>query len=278
MLKVNFLVAIYFFLSSCFIILSKNKKARLEYLYLTLNAIIIFLLFIPFFYPINGSFRVFFDWFPLATLPLAHRETTVLSVALGISVKDGSFIAFENKYLTAIIRFHDQNKWSYFLLSEFLHLSYLSFFFFIYGLPLYLYLQGDMLHFYQATFAMLCLLFSCFITHGLVPVYGPRNIFEKISDQRSHGFFFRLVHTVLEKGATPRTAFPSGHAGLASVVLLICYTCNVSLFYVVSPVAFGLIISTIYGRFHYGVDVVFGFIYAVIAFLMSLFVFGMPND
>jgi membrane-associated phospholipid phosphatase len=140
--------------------------------------------------------------------------------------------------------------------------------------PLYFYLNEEYSQFYQTVFVVLLLLFSCYLTHWLVPICGPRNIFEKIKDHRSQGFFFRLVHKVLQDGSTNGTAFPSGHTGTAAVVLLITWYLQASLFYVILPFGIGLIVSTIYGRFHYVTDVLVGLVYAVFAFWITVLVYN----
>ena len=82
-----------------------------------------------------------------------------------------------------------------------------------------------------------------------------------------------MVHKLLEKGSTDGTAFPSGHTGIASVIFLITWYLNTPLFYFILPLVIGLIVSTVYGRFHYVVDMIFGAIYAIMAFIVTRWVY-----
>lgn len=275
MLPLSLLVIIYVVLTTCFIACSQDKKNTLRKCYLFINCLIVLVESLPFFMSLHhDSLTVIFDWIPLICLPILHRETALLTAVLGGNALDESFIRFEKKYFPAVMNFHYQNHVNYKLLSEFLHLCYLCFFILIYGIPLFFYLKHEVVAFYESTFAILLLLFSCFITHGIIPVHGPRNIFEKINDHRSHGFFFRVVHKVLAEGSTPGTAFPSGHTGVACIALLMTYHLNTPLFYIIAPVCTGLIVSTVYGRFHYLIDVIVGCIYAIIAFSVTCYLYG----
>ncbi len=274
MLELNALVILYVIGTSCFIMVSKDKNNRSRPFYLFVNGCIILWESFPYFMSISEpSLEVLYQWTPLILLPLLHRETALITKALGKPALDPSFIHFEKKYFPAVMNIHHQNRANYKWLSEFLHFCYLSHFFLIYGVPLYFYLKHEMLPFYIATFSILFVMFACFLTHGFMPVFGPRNIFEKMKDSRSHGFFFKVVHVILEAGSTDGTAFPSGHTAVAFVIILITYYLNTPLFYFLFPICIGLIVSTVYGRFHYVMDVFFGIIYAMIAFVVTVFLF-----
>lgn len=131
--------------------------------------------------------------------------------------------------------------------------------------------------FYELTFAILLTLLSGYVTHAIIPVYGPRDITPKINDKRSERVFFKLVHNLLSKGSAAGTAagtaFPSGHTSATVVVLLMTWYLHTLLFYLLLPIGVGLIISTIYGRFHYVTDVIIGIGYAIMAFLVTVAIY-----
>ncbi|KTD12092.1 PAP2 superfamily protein [Legionella gratiana] len=270
MLVLALLVIIYGVISTFILIISNPKQKKLRFFYIIINCIIILWEAVPFFKSIHSNtLQILYDWSPLLFLPILHRETEILTSAFNKANYDEQFIHFEKKHFTWVLNFHHNNRANSLILSEFLHLCYLSFFLLLYGVPLFFYLKHDLVAFYESQFVILLLLFSCYITHSIIPVYGPRNIFEKIKDHRSQGFFFRLTHKLLQSGSTAGTAFPSGHTGLSSAVLLTTGHLHTSLFYWILPLGIGLIISTIYGRFHYVIDMLFGFLYALIAFFIA---------
>ncbi|MCE0723336.1 MULTISPECIES: phosphatase PAP2 family protein [Legionella] len=270
MLTVALLVIIYLIISTFILGMSNPRKKKLRLTFISINCIVILWEAFPFFMPIHSnSLKILYDWSPLLFLPLLHRETEVLASAFNKIYYDEKLIHLEEKYFAWVLNFHHNNRANSLFLSEFLHLCYLTFFILIYGVPLFFYLRQEFVPFYECQFVILLLLFSCYLTHSIIPAYGPRNIFEKIKDHRSRGFFFRLTHKLLQDGSTPGTAFPSGHTGVASAVLLTTWYLHTPLFYYILPFGMGLIISTIYGRFHYVIDMIFGFLYALIAFFVA---------
>lgn len=273
MSKINYLIMIYLIYTTVIVYFSKeNLKNRR--IYYGINIFILMWELWPCLTQVPSNMvGIIYDWSPLLFLPIFYRETELLTTSLERETYDEGFIQLENQYFPHVMNIHRHNLANWTLLSEYLHLCYLSFYVLIYGVPLYFYLKQDILMFNESIFMILLLLFSCYITHGLIPVCGPRNIFEKIQDHRSQGFFFRTVHKILENGSTHGTAFPSGHTGIASIMLLMTWSAHLSLFYYILPIGIGLIISTIYGRFHYMLDVIFGLLYAFITFLITLKVY-----
>lgn len=269
MFAVNLLVIIYVIIATGIIVLSNYKQ---KIIYLFINCSIVLWEIVPLMVPINSDFlKILYDWSPLLLLPLLHRQTEILTSAFNKTHYDDKLIAMEKKHFPWVMNFHHKNSANSFLLSEFLHLCYLSFFLLIYGVPLFFYLRQEFVAFYECQFVILLLLFSCYITHSFIPACGPRNIFKKISDQRSQGFFFRITHKVLQENSTTGTAFPSGHTGVSSAILLTTWHLHSPLFYYILPLGIGLIISTIYGRFHYVIDMIVGFLYALIAFFIATY-------
>lgn len=273
MFKLNLLIVFYLILVNFVLLLAKVKHKN-HRVFFKINIFVLaweaWLLYHP---ADSGILKIIEDWTPLLLLPLLHQETELLTTAFKSKTHDSKFIQFEDKYFPYIMRIHQKNLGSSLYLSEFLHACYLSFYFLIYGIPLYFYLNHQLEYYYQSLFVIILTLCSSFITHGLIPVSGPRNLFEKIQDHRSNGFFFRLVHIVLEKGSTYATAFPSGHTGIACAVMFITFYIAPTVFYVILPFAIGLIVSTVYGRFHYVSDAIAGFFYALIAFLITISIY-----
>lgn len=269
MYTINWLIIIYILISSSLIAKSKQKGRGF---YLIGNwCIVIWLIFIA---KHASTYQILYAWSPLLLLPILHRNTLMTTSVIHNKTYDSEFINFEERYFPFVMNFHKNNRAKNTILSEYLHACYFSFYLFIYGIPLYFYLTNNLFAFYQSSFAILFVLLSCFITHTLLPVHGPRNIFLKIDDKRSYGYFFKLVHFILVSGSTPGTAFPSGHTALASVVLLMTFHLDLQLFYCILPIATGLILSTIYGRFHYLLDLIFAIIYALIAYQITIYLYA----
>ena len=268
-LNINRLIIAYLLIASMILLCAPAQQKHYRTLY-CMNALALICFAYPLLYPIHTRWMgILYDWLPLILLPLFHYETDYLTTAYGRKTYDAAFIRFERKHFTWLMRFHRRNMANKTSISELLHACYFSFYGLLYAVPGYFYWQQAMPCFYQSVFAILLLLFLCFLTHSLIPVSGPRTIFTKINDKRSQGLFFRLVHKVLEGGSTHATAFPSGHTGIATVTLLMSWCCHTYLFWILLPIALGLILSTLYGRFHYLSDLLCGFGYGVITVFIT---------
>jgi membrane-associated phospholipid phosphatase len=72
------------------------------------------------------------------------------------------------------------------------------------------------------------------------------------------------VHWVLEDGGSKGAAFPSSHVAVAVAISLVTWSHDRVIWWVTLPFVVGLTISTVYGRFHYGIDAATGVLAAVI--------------
>jgi membrane-associated phospholipid phosphatase len=77
-------------------------------------------------------------------------------------------------------------------------------------------------------------------------------------------FFFGLVHQVSARGGARGGAFPSAHASGALVVFLVAWRRQRRLACLLSPIIAGVVMATVYGRFHYALDTVAGLLLAVV--------------
>jgi membrane-associated phospholipid phosphatase len=169
-----------------------------------------------------------------------------------------------------------------FLFSELMHLSYFSFYVMIGGLGVWLGLRDRKAAVHFVTVVSL-VFYLCYATYLFLPAVGPRVMFH---DSPERSLFFELygrapqpvpesavggpafaVMDVIERHAEIRgAAFPSSHVALAWITAWFSWR-------YVRPIRWlhvgfaGLIcLSTVYGRFHYGVDVLAGILVAAVLF------------
>lgn len=276
MLATNILIIIYILFANV-IILTATVAQKNSRLYFFINNFILlwelYFLFFASHYFLSSLLAVLYHWSPLILLPILHKETHLFTNAFGQITYDNFFISLENKYFPFLMPLYANNHSRSIIISEFLHLCYLSFYLLIYGIPLFFYINNDLPKFHACSFAVLLLLLLCYLTHVIIPACGPRNIFEKITDHRSCGVVFRCVHKILESGSIHGTAFPSGHVGVAVVILLITLHFHTVLFLCTLPFTIGIIVCTIYGRFHYLIDAIFGAIYAITCYSITMLIY-----
>lgn len=116
---------------------------------------------------------------------------------------------------------------------------------------------------HRTVFTLMATFFTCYFTFILFPVAGPRYEFERIGGAIADGSFYNLVHTVLESGSSKGTAFPSSHVAAAVAIVLAVWREDQRWFWILLvPTAF-LCFATVYGRFHYGIDALAGFVYGI---------------
>ena len=269
MLKNTYILLFCFLtISIVFISLSRKKQNGAWPLFLIGNMVtLIFAIAVFQFKENNIILSILADWLPLLLILFYYQTAGLLSRTFLQTTFDDQIIAFENK----IFRNNHPCMWlsetaNAYWFSEFLHFCYMGYYFLLYGIPFYFYVGHGKVAFYQFEYAEVLTLLACFLTHAFIPVLSPRTIFEKIKYPLNQGRVFRMVHFILEKGSAAGTAFPSSHVAIGTLVLLVTFHLQLPFLYCVAPFALGLIISTVYGRFHYVIDFVFGVLYGYLVF------------
>jgi membrane-associated phospholipid phosphatase len=144
-------------------------------------------------------------------------------------------------------------------LSELLHLGYLSFYLMAPALLLALRHEEEVALVQRAGAAVWVASFVCFI---FFPVEGPRPRLEPL-DPALQGPCYALCHWLSGTGAARAAAFPSVHAGLATLVWLLAWRWRRRLAWALLPFTLALLLGTVYGRFHYAVDSLAGMLLAL---------------
>ncbi|HKS16882.1 MAG TPA: phosphatase PAP2 family protein, partial [Planctomycetota bacterium] len=141
--------------------------------------------------------------------------------------------------------------------ADLVTIGYWSYFFLPVILGASLYRAGDLRKFREATSVLLVGWFISYLGYFLVPAVGPHLIVDGLRAPELDGFvwagwFHRLLVTI--EGTIP-DAFPSGHALVAILVAVLAWRLRRPLFWRLLPFAAGLVIATMYLRYHYVVDV-----------------------
>lgn len=143
-------------------------------------------------------------------------------------------------------------------LTEYLQLAYMSFYFLPFMLCAPLYRR----HHWEAFQASLCALllgyYTSYLLYFLAPARGPRFYLEHTTPL--HGLWLAtfLQQTLDALEGIQRDAFPSGHTAIAVIVLGMAARYQPQRLPVLSLITGSLIVSTVYLRYHYVIDVVAG--------------------
>ena len=173
-------------------------------------------------------------------------------------------------------------------LTEFLQIIYFFYYFIIiiYGLELYLWKRYDEYKF--ATFIIVTAFYLCYIFYVIFPAIGPRFLlhdFNAINTELPGIFFTKWIRAFLDFGESipagvqnvnmfaQRDAMPSAHTSLAILVVYLSKKIRSRSFYFYLPYLICMVISTIYLRYHYVIDIAAGAVIAVITIVIGKLVY-----
>ncbi len=201
---------------------------------------------------------VLVDFYPAAFLPLLFNTLEPLIAALRGGPRDDLLIAADRAMFGV-----DVTVWMQRLvrprLNDVFYVFYSTYYFIALTLATILWAR-DRPTARRFVFTMMVVYYVSYAGYFAVPALGPR--FAQASEYTVSLVTTPIAHTIndtinsLEK--TKLDVFPSGHTMISVAVLLIAWKRSRRTFWVLLPVATGLVISTVYCRYHYVVDVVAG--------------------
>ncbi|MCT4698900.1 phosphatase PAP2 family protein [Tenacibaculum haliotis] len=124
-------------------------------------------------------------------------------------------------------------------------------------------------------FSAAMLLFYLFF--GVVPSAGPQFYLSSPEKDLPVAFIFdKIMHFIQANAEQPTAAFPSSHVGI-SIIILILLRKKVPLFFRITiPFVILLILSTVYIKAHYAIDVIGGIIFAPIMLYLASVLYKIP--
>ena len=175
--------------------------------------------------------------------------------------------------------------------SELMNLGYWSYYPMIAATALYFFFWRYE-QFGRAAFIILTSFFIYYLIYIVLPVAGPQHDYAAVGiDRISHGvfpnvhdwfathqdclanpgwhdgLFHRLVTDAHNAGERPTAAFPSSHVGVSTILMLLIWTAhNRRLLLWLLPFYVLLCLSTVYIYAHYAIDVLGGWVSALILF------------
>jgi len=148
--------------------------------------------------------------------------------------------------------------------TDVMSLAYISYYFLPVILIITLYLKGRKEEFNRSIFILAFGYYISFIGYILFPAIGPRYTLTHLQSVPLEGSlitdFVRDILNALEHNK--RDCMPSGHTQIALMVLCLAHRYEKFLFYILFPIICGLIISTVYLRYHYVIDLFVGAVLA----------------
>jgi len=203
------------------------------------------------------------DWYPVLVFPLLYKEVEVLAAAFGnwgltpvlAHLESSVFAGHPSLYLSETLPIV--------ALSEYVHFCYLAYVGLVPLVGGLWYFRGrrdafaELLYLVSVTFAV------SYLFYILFPVDSPFYLSPPPGEPLAGHFFYDLVHFVSARGGARGGAFPSSHVSISTVVLLVVAARQPRWLVWLTPIYVGLVFATVYGRFHYALDVVAGWALAV---------------
>ncbi len=231
-------------------------------------------------FPANRLLDFLRHYYPVPLYVGFYRQAELLNQMFGTGYLDVHFFRLEQWLfgwqpgLELMLRF--PARW----LAELLYLAYCSFYFMIAGIGLAL-LVRDRRQFAHFISVISLVLYVCYALYIFLPVVGPRivdlnlpgvviptewlptgNYDPPESVQRA--VFFQLMGWVYHHFESAGAAFPSSHVTVAICTLYFSFLYLRPIRHVHLVATILLCVSTVYGRYHYVVDVVAGLALAAV--------------
>jgi membrane-associated phospholipid phosphatase len=193
---------------------------------------------------------------PLVAIPLLYAELQVAIAALHGAMRDTSILALESALFGEPARTFAAHVRSR-LVSELLHLGYLSYYPLIYVPPLLYAIRSRTQALRESVLAVTIAYTVCFAIFVVFPVEGPRFRFG-VSPHVPDGPFRDIARALLEAGSSRGTAFPSSHVAVSAAQAIAAVRHSRQWGWIVAVCAAGIALGAVYGGFHYATDVVAG--------------------
>ena len=155
-------------------------------------------------------------------------------------------------------------------LTDFMYLSYSSFLIYVLLFPLYLYVKKQNVAFRETLVSVILTFYIGYVGYVIFPAVGPKFTMSHLFETSLSGTYitdrlsFLMNYEISEY--TRRDCFPSLHNGVIFLILLFAFKHNKSYAFLFLPFAISLFFSTLYLRYHYFVDMIAGFLLAIIVF------------
>lgn len=225
----------------------------------------------------NRILHFIYDWYPAPLIFLSFKEIYVIIRSLNPADLDHYLILVDRKIFGT-----DPTVWigrfAAPAVTEILQLAYAGYFIILFAAGIELYRWKDLARFEYYFFLIAYGFFVSYIGYILVPAIGPRFTLHNFADLDNElpGLWLTVpIRNFLNSGESiplgaadawrhaQRDAFPSGHTELTLLSLYLCFHWKLRSRWYLLVMGTLLIISTVYLRYHYVIDLFGGAVVAV---------------
>lgn len=227
---------------------------------------------------LNDRLKWLMVFYPLLFLGFLYKETDLINNLIFQQDLDFWFLLLDG----ALFGAQPSVEFSIYLPSPFfaevMYFGYFAYYLLLIGVPLLLYYKRG----FETTNKTVFIIIQSFIIYYLffllVPVAGPQ-FFLKGVDELPQGFLFgSAIRFIQDLGEAPTAAFPSSHVAMCLILIYITYKQMDKFWLWLLPIAFLLILSTVYIRAHYAVDIIAAFATAPLVYILSLKIYAILSQ
>ena len=232
-------------------------------------------------FPSIKPIELFRHYYPIPLFIAFYRETELLNQMFYTGYLDAHFFRVEQWLFGTQpgleMMYWFPNRW----VAELLYAAYFSYYLMIAAIGLAL-LKRDKKQFAHFISITSFMFYVCYIIYICLPVVGPRIVFlnglvmrpqlsftihtpEHNPPETVQGaVFFQIMGWIYDHFESAGAAFPSSHVAVAISITYFSYLYLRRIRHVILLVTILLCISTVYGRYHYVVDVAAGVLAAAV--------------
>lgn len=205
-------------------------------------------------FPQSLWLRLLADFSPIAYVAIVYLQLNPILDAVGLPIVDAELAAIDQRLFgTQLSIWMDRNFPP--LVMDVLLGAYLTYFFWPVALGLLLYFRGKEGKFDEWVTALVIFYAVNYAFYAYVPAMGPRYYQAAYFDGPVSGMFWATeLDLMFRASPLARDCFPSGHTGISLLVLGFSWRNARRFFWIALPVLICLILGTLAGRFHYGID------------------------
>ncbi len=205
-------------------------------------------------------------WYPVVLMGLTYKELTYLIPRIHPRDFDLALAAIDHRIL-GVNPTVWLERFTWPPLTEALQLTYSTYYFLPIILGAVLWKKDELEKFHFFVFIVVLGFYLSYLGYIAVPAIGPRflpSIVEAQTKPLTGVVFFRAMRETLDRAeGITRDCFPSGHTELTLLVLYYARKFHRRTFWWLLPFGVGIVLSTVYLRYHYLVDVIAGALLAV---------------
>jgi len=200
-------------------------------------------------------------WYPVALIPITYKELSYLIPFIHPRDFDAALAGIDHRFLGVHPTvWLERLTWP--PLTEILQLTYSTYYFLPLVLGVALWRRGSRETFHFWVFIVVLGFYLSYLGYIAVPAIGPRflpSIVEAQTIPLTGVWLFQPVREMLDRAeGITRDCFPSGHTELTLLVLIYARVFHRKVFWWLLPLGTGVIVSTVYLRYHYVIDVAAG--------------------